>query len=167
MPLQAQPEESTSRAEAHDQSNVPDWEETSRRKFLSGAVVAAAATDAAPSVVKARGPISMRRHSTWPAKDIFREFALAFARKVNDVTGGDRTIAVLPAGAVVPAFGLRDAVSKRTLDGGHGVSVYHHGTQPALALWDPVQASEWVSAGGGRPADMSDPALGCSCSSWL
>ncbi len=49
---------------------------TSRRKFLSGAAVAAAATVAAPSVVKAQGPISMRWQSTWPSKDIFHEYAL-------------------------------------------------------------------------------------------
>jgi TRAP-type mannitol/chloroaromatic compound transport system substrate-binding protein len=42
---------------------------------------------------------------------------------------------VLPAGAVVPAFGLLDAVSKGVLDGGHGVLVYHYGKQTALALW--------------------------------
>ena len=46
---------------------------------------------------------------------------------VNDMTGGDLKIEVLPAGAVVPAFGLLDAVSKGTLDGGHGVLVYHYG----------------------------------------
>ena len=50
------------------------------------------------------------------------------------MTGGDLKIEVLPAGAVVPAFGLLDAVSKGTLDGGHGVLVYHYGKQTALAL---------------------------------
>ena len=94
---------------------------TSRRRFLRGA---AAATGAAalgfPMVVKAQGPISMRWQSTWPAKDIFHEYANDFAKKVNDMTGGDLKIEVLPAGAVVPAFGLLDAVSKGTLDGGHG-----------------------------------------------
>jgi len=30
---------------------------------------------------------------------------------------------------------LLDAVSKGTLDGGHGVLVYHYGKQTALALW--------------------------------
>ena len=51
------------------------------------------------------------------------------------MTGGDLKIEVLPAGAVVPAFGLLEAVSKGTLDGGHGVLVYHYGKQTALALW--------------------------------
>src|SRR5215203_2183925 len=131
---------------------------TSRRKFLSGAAVAAAATVAAPSVVNAQGPISMRWQSTWPSKDIFHEYALDFAKKINDMTGGDLKIEVLPAGAVVPAFGLLDAVSKGTLDGGHGVLVYHYGKQNALALWgsgpafgmDANQLLSWHKYGGGK-----------------
>ncbi|HKG83167.1 MAG TPA: TRAP transporter substrate-binding protein [Beijerinckiaceae bacterium] len=131
---------------------------TSRRKFLSGAAVAAAATVAAPSVVNAQGPVSMRWQSTWPSKDIFHEYALDFAKKVNDMTGGDLKIEVLPAGAVVPAFGLLDAVSKGTLDGGHGVLVYHYGKQTALALWgsgpgfamDANMLLAWHKYGGGR-----------------
>ena len=134
--------------------------ETSRRKFLRGAAVAAAtgAALAAPSVVKAQGPITMRWQSTWPAKDIFQEYALDFAKKVNDTTGGDLKIDVLPAGAVVPAFGLLDAVSKGTLDGGHGVLVYHYGKQTALALWgsgpafgmDANMLLSWHKYGGGK-----------------
>jgi TRAP-type mannitol/chloroaromatic compound transport system substrate-binding protein len=92
-----------------------------RRRFLKGAAAGAVATVAAPAVVNAQGPISMRWQSTWPSKDIFHEYALDYAKKVNDMTGGDLKIEVLPAGAVVPAFGLLDAVSKGVLDGGHGV----------------------------------------------
>ncbi|RRH93650.1 twin-arginine translocation signal domain-containing protein [Mesorhizobium tamadayense] len=130
----------------------------SRRKFLGEAAVAAAAIVAAPSVVKAQGPVSMRWQSTWPSKDIFHEFALDFAKKVNDMTGGDLKIEVLPAGAVVPAFGLLDAVSQGTLDGGHGVLVYHYGKQTALALWgsgpgfamDANMLLAWHKYGGGK-----------------
>ena len=132
----------------------------SRRKFLKGA--AAATTGAAlagfPMIAKAQGPISMRFQSTWPTKDIFHEFALDYARKVNDMTGGDLKIEVLPAGSVVPAFGLLDAVSKGTLDGGHGVLVYHYGKQNALALWgsspafgmDGNMLLSWHKYGGGK-----------------
>src|SRR3712207_5722662 len=88
------------------QGKAGDGARTSRRKFLGGAAVATAAGVAAPSVVKAQGPVSMRWQSTWPSKDIFHEYALDFAKKVNDMTGGDLRIEVLPAGAVVPAFGL-------------------------------------------------------------
>ena len=131
---------------------------SSRRKFLRGSAVAAAASIAAPSIAKAQGPINMRWQSTWPAKDIFHEYALDFAKKVNDMTGGDLKIEVLPAGAVVPAFGLLDAVSKGTLDGGHGVLVYHYGKQQALALWgsgpgyamDANMLLSWHKYGGGK-----------------
>ncbi len=128
-----------------------------RRKFLKGAAVATA-TVAAPAVVKAQGPISMRWQSTWPSKDIFHEYALDYAKKVNDMTGGDLKIEVLPAGAVVPAFGLLEAVSKGTLEGGHGVLVYHYGKQTALALWgsgpgygmDANMLLAWHRYGGGK-----------------
>jgi TRAP-type mannitol/chloroaromatic compound transport system substrate-binding protein len=143
-------------------STSEQTKEASRRRFLTGAAVAATATGAAalgfPAVVKAQGPISMRWQSTWPAKDIFHEYANDFAKKVNDMTGGDLKIEVLPAGAVVPAFGLIDAVSKGTLDGGHGVLVYHYGKQTALALWgsgpaygmDANMLLSWHKYGGGK-----------------
>src|ERR1700687_5181098 len=129
-----------------------------RRKFLGGAAVAGVAAVVAPSVVNAQGPINMRWQSTWPSKDILHEYALDYAKKINDMTGGDLKIDVLPAGAVVPAFGLLDAVSKGTLDGGHGVLVYHYGKQTALALWGsgPAYAMDanmllsWHKYGGGK-----------------
>src|SRR5690349_5124209 len=129
-----------------------------RRKFLGGAAMATAAAITAPSVVKAQGPINMRWQSTWPSKDIFHEYALDFGKRVNDMTGGDLKIEVLPAGAVVPAFQLLDAVSKGVLDGGHGVLVYHYGKQQALALWGsgPAYAMDanmllsWHKYGGGK-----------------
>ena len=91
-------------------------------------------------------------------KDIFHEFALDFAKKVIDMTGGELKIEVLPAGAVVPAFQLLDAVSKGTLDGGHGVLSYHYGKQTALALWgsspaygmDANMILSWHKYGGGK-----------------
>jgi TRAP-type mannitol/chloroaromatic compound transport system substrate-binding protein len=131
---------------------------TSRRRFLKVAAAGAAATVAAPNIASAQGPISMRWQSTWPSKDIFHEYALDYAKRVNDMTGGDLKIEVLPAGAVVPAFGLLDAVSKGVLDGGHGVLVYHYGKQTALALWgsgpgfamDANMLLAWHKYGGGK-----------------
>src|SRR5215510_3987737 len=131
---------------------------TSRRKFLGGAAMATAAVVTAPSVVKAQGPISMRWQSTWPSKYICHEYALDFGKRVNDMTGGDLKIEVLPAGAVVPAFQLLDADSKGVLDGGHGVLVYHDGKQQALALWgsgpgyamDANMLLAWHKYGGGK-----------------
>ena len=130
-----------------------------RRKFLKGAAVggAGAAALSFPMISKSQGVQNLRFQSTWPAKDIFHEYALDFAKKVNDMTGGEMNIEVLPAGAVVPAFGLLDAVSKGTLDGGHGVVVYHYGKNAALALWgsgpsfgmDANMLLSWHKYGGG------------------
>ena len=134
---------------------------TQRRNFLKAATGVAGGVAALgfPMIAKGQtGPVSMRWQSTWPSKDIFHEFALDYAKKVNDMTGGDLKIEVLPAGAVVPAFGLIDAVSKGTLDGGHGVLVYHYGKQNALALWgsgpafgmDGNTLLSWHRYGGGK-----------------
>jgi TRAP-type mannitol/chloroaromatic compound transport system substrate-binding protein len=133
----------------------------SRRKFLKAATGAAVggATLGVPMIAKGQtSPISMRWQSTWPSKDIFHEYALDYAKKVNDMTGGELKIEVLPAGAVVPAFGLLDAVSKGTLDGGHGVLGYNYGKQNALALWnsgpafgmDANMLLAWHKYGGGQ-----------------
>jgi TRAP-type mannitol/chloroaromatic compound transport system substrate-binding protein len=154
---------------------IKDQPEASRRKFLTRAAattaVAASAVPmfamaqdkkgpapVAPAVVSSTGPMSMRFQSTWPAKDIFHEYALDYAKTVNDMTGGDLRIEVLPAGAVVPAFGLLEAVSKGTLDGGHGVLVYSYGKSNALALWgsgpafgmDANMLLAWHKWGGGK-----------------
>ena len=137
-----------------------DAKKISRRNVLKAAVAAGgAAALGFPMIARGQtGPITMRWQSTWPQKDIFHEFALDFAKKVNDTTGGDLKIEVLPAGAVVPAFQLLDAVSKGTLDGGHGVVVYHYGKQTALALWgsgpsygmDANMMLAWHKYGGGK-----------------
>jgi TRAP-type mannitol/chloroaromatic compound transport system substrate-binding protein len=131
-----------------------------RRKFLQKAAVggAGAAALSFPMISQSQSTQTLRFQSTWPAKDIFHEYALDFAKKVNDMTGGELKIEVLPAGAVVPAFGLLDAVSKGTLDGGHGVVVYHYGKNPALALWgsgpsfgmDANMLLSWHKYGGGK-----------------
>jgi len=141
--------------------NVPQvTPAASRRRFLTGA--AAATTGAAiagfPMISVAQSPISMRWQSTWPTKDIFHEYALDYAKKVNDMSGGRLKIEVLPAGAVVKAFDLIDAVSKGTLDGGHGVTAYWYGKNAAMALWgsgpafgmDANTMLAWHYYGGGK-----------------
>ena len=127
-----------------------------RRSLLKGAAVAGAAMSA-PMVAMAQ-TTTFRFQSTWPAKDIFHEYANDFAKKVNDMASGRLKIEVLPSGAVVPAFQLLDAVNKGTLDGGHGVVAYHYGKNTALALWgsgpafgmDPNMVLAWHYYGGGK-----------------
>ncbi len=130
-----------------------------RRGFLKTAAAGAVGTAAmaAPMVSNAQ-TTTLRFQSTWPAKDIFHEYAADFAKKVNDMAGNRLKVEVLPAGAVVPAFQLLEAVAKGTLDGGHGVVAYHYGKNSALALWgsgpsygmDPNMLLAWHYYGGGK-----------------
>jgi TRAP-type mannitol/chloroaromatic compound transport system substrate-binding protein len=104
-----------------------------RRGFLAG--TAGVAALGVPMLATARAPITLRFQSTWPAQDIFHEYALDFAARVNAMSGGKLRIEMLPAGAVVKAFDLIDAVSRGRLDGGHGVVTYWHGKNSAVGLW--------------------------------
>jgi TRAP-type mannitol/chloroaromatic compound transport system substrate-binding protein len=135
---------------------MSEQKKTARRSMLKGAAVAAGAMSA-PMISRA-DTVSLRFQSTWPAKDIFHEYANDFAKRVNDMAGNRLKIEVLPAGSVVPAFQLLDAVNKGTLDGGHGVVAYHYGKNSALALWgsgpafgmDPNMVLAWHNYGGGK-----------------
>jgi len=130
-----------------------------RRRFLAKAATGtvAAGALAAPMVSNAQ-TVSLRFQSTWPAKDIFHEYANDFAKKINDMAGSRLRIEVLPSGSVVPAFQLLEGVAKGTLDGGHGVVAYHYGKNSALALWgsgpgfgmDPNMLLSWHYYGGGK-----------------
>jgi TRAP-type mannitol/chloroaromatic compound transport system substrate-binding protein len=129
---------------------------TQRRNLLKGAAVAAGAMSV-PMISSAQ-TTTWRFQSTWPAKDIFHEFASDLAKKINDMAGNRLKIEVLPAGAVVPAFQLLDAVAKGTLDGGHGVVAYWYGKNQAVALWgsgpafglDANGVLAWHYYGGGK-----------------
>ena len=130
-----------------------------RRKFLKNAAVgtAGAAALGFPMISNAQ-TVNLRFQSTWPAKDIFHEYANDYAAKVNAMSGGRLKIEVLPAGSVVKAFDMLDAVSSGTLDGGHGVLAYWYGKSPALALWgsgpaygmDANTLLAWNQYGGGQ-----------------
>src|SRR3712207_8299136 len=78
-------------------------------------------------IAKAQGVTQFRFQSTWPSKDIFHEYALDYAKKVNDMSGGELRIEVLPAGARVPAVQLLDAGWEGGPASGHGGGGYHQG----------------------------------------
>src|SRR5215475_3600944 len=130
---------------------------STRRRFLLAAGAAASATVAMPQVSRAQ-TVTWKYQSTSPTKDIFHEFAVDYAKKVNDMSGGRLKLDVLAAGAVVPAFQLQDAVHSGVLDGGHGVTVYWYGKNKAASLfgtppsmgWDAHSLLAWFYHGGGE-----------------
>jgi TRAP-type mannitol/chloroaromatic compound transport system substrate-binding protein len=136
----------------------------SRLDFLKKAALTAGTTMAAvvglpiAKRAAAQAPIVLKMQSTWSSKDIFHEIFEDWAKKVNEMVGGRLRIDVLPDKAVVPAFELIEAVSRGTLDGGHGVPAYWFGRNRAASLFgtgpsfglDAEGLLAWIHYGGGQ-----------------
>lgn len=140
----------------------PHAEDTrSRRGFLgvaaTAAVGSAAAGIAMPNVSRAE-TVTLRFQSTWPARDIFHEFAGDYAATVNSLAGGRLRLDILPSGAVVGPLQLQEAVLSGALDGGHGVTAYWYNRHPAFSLfgtppalgWKANHMLGWIKYGGGQ-----------------
>ena len=118
-----------------------------------------AAAPAASGAAPAAGPATtLRMQHGNPAGDIFFALGQDFARMVSDLTGGGLTIELLPAGAVVKAFDMADAVHKGTLDGCIAVPAFWYGKNSALSLFGTGPALghtantflSWYEYGGGK-----------------
>lgn len=134
---------------------------TSRRQFLKGGLIAtggvAASTIGAPAVL-AQSPIVLRMQTSWPSGDIWMDFAQQYVDRVERMSGGRLQIDLLPAGAVVGAFQVMDAVSDGVLDCAHTVAAYWYGKHKAASLfgtgpvfgWDGQSFLSWFYQGGGQ-----------------
>ena len=134
--------------------------QTTRRRFLQtgGAAVAGVSALAAPHVVRAQSATVIKMQSAWPSSNVFQEMAQQYADRVNAMSGGSLQIDLLPAGAVVQAFQLQDAVADGVLDAGHHVTAYWYGKNKAASLFgtgpvfgtDATQMLAWIQFGGGK-----------------
>ena len=110
----------------------------SRRSFLSkgalGGTVAAGAALSAPAVL-AQAPQVVRMQTSWPASDIWMDFAQQYIDRVEAMSGGRLSIDLLPAGAVVGAFQVMDAVNDGVIDMAHTVPVYWYGKSKAASFF--------------------------------
>jgi TRAP-type mannitol/chloroaromatic compound transport system substrate-binding protein len=106
-----------------------------RKHLLSSAGLAVlAAVVAAPTAAPAQETYRLTMQATWPAGDaLFANFQ-RWADQVGKYTSGRVQIEALPAGAVVSAFEVLDAVSDRVIDGGHAASAYWIGKDRAAVL---------------------------------
>ena len=144
-----------------------------RRSFLRkgalGGAAAAAATLAAPAVL-AQAPLVMKMQTSWPASDIWMDFAREYVTRVEEMSGGRLKIDLLPAGAVVGAFQVMDAVNDGVLDAAHTVPVYWYGKSKAASFFGtgPVFGGSagtmlaWFYQGGGKElyAELTQQILG-------
>jgi len=143
-----------------DQQTPQSTSRMSRRRLLGAAVSGSIAVGAGLSVrpAAAQSTITLKMQSTWPTKDIFHEVFVDWGKKAEEMAGGRLKIDILPAGAVVPAFQLIEAVHQSTLDGGHGVPAYWFGKNVAASLFgtgpsfglDAEGLLGWIHYGGGQ-----------------
>ncbi len=100
-----------------------------------------------------------KMQSTWPAGVFLHESAVALAKRIMEMSGGRIKIDVSPAGTIVPAFEVLDAIHRGTLQAAHSWSAYWVGKQPALNLFSSVAGGPfgmdnidyvgWLFYGGG------------------
>ena len=134
-----------------------------RRSFLKGGAAAgalAAGAAAAPAVLAGghSKAVTIKMQSSWPASDIFQEMAKQYCDRVEAMSGGRLKVELLPAGAVVKAFQVLDAVNDGIIDAGHQVPVYWYGKNKAASLFGtgPVFGGNantmmgWFYKGGGQ-----------------
>ena len=89
---------------------------------------------AAPAVL-AQAPITLKMQTSWPAADIWMDFARQYVTRVEEMSGGRLKVDLLPAGAVIGAFQVMDGVSDGVIDGAHSVCAYWYGKDKAASLF--------------------------------
>ncbi len=112
----------------------------------------------APTPATAQAPIKWKVQSAWPPTSIIQDAAKLLVEMIEKNTGGRLKIELLPAGAIVPAFEIQDAVNRGVLDAGHTTAGYILGklqafiplTHGPLLGMDFIDYFGWYWEGGGH-----------------
>ena len=114
---------------------------------------------APPPPVNAQAPQKLRFQASFPPSSLIFENLKFWAERVKAMSGGRLEIEVAPAGTIVPAFEVLDAVHKKVIDGGHTAAAYWVGKQRAATLFGPAPGGPfgmdmmdymgWIYDGGG------------------
>jgi TRAP-type mannitol/chloroaromatic compound transport system substrate-binding protein len=133
-----------------------------RRSFLTkasigGVAAAGASVLAAPALAQENPKITWRVTSSFPKSlDTIYGAAETMAKSVSDMTDGNFTLQVFPAGELVPGLEAADAVASGTVEACHTVPYYFWGKDPTFALGATVpfglnarQMNAWHYYGGG------------------
>lgn len=97
--------------------------------------------------------------STWPAANLLHESPMIMAKAIDEMSAGRLKMDVVPAGTLVPAFEVLDAVHKGVMDAAHSWPGYWTGKNMAAGLFGPPPAGpfglgrdeflSWLHSGGG------------------
>jgi TRAP-type mannitol/chloroaromatic compound transport system substrate-binding protein len=104
-------------------------------------------------------PMVWKMQSTWPGANLLHYSAQELAKMIDEMSGGRLKMEVLPAGTIVGAFEVLDAVNRGLLDAAHGWPGYWVGKHAAAGLYGPPPGGpfgmgreefiSWMFAGGG------------------
>lgn len=129
-----------------------------RRMALAAALALALFALAATPAAHAQ-TTKLRFQASFPSSSTFFDTFKYWADRVKIMSGGRLEIEVLPAGTLVPAFEVLDAVHKQVIDGGHTAAAYWVGKNRAAALFGPTPGGPfgfdildyqgWLYHGGG------------------
>ena len=128
--------------------------------FKSLAARAVALSVLAASSLAQAEKVTIRVQSVIPSKADVVHMLNEFAKDVSDLTNGEVTIEVLPAGAVVGVKETLDAVDQGLIEGGFAWTHYWSGKHPAAMLFgspvagagvgiDNIAFVSWFLYGGG------------------
>ncbi|MFO1351323.1 MAG: TRAP transporter substrate-binding protein [Gammaproteobacteria bacterium] len=126
------------------------------KSVVSTAIASAFALGA--SLVSAQQTINLKMQATWPASLTLYENFQFWAERVNKLTDGAIKVETMPAGTVVPAFEVLDAVNKKVIDGAHAWAGYWTGKDKTSILFtggpgalgmDYIDYIGWMYEGGG------------------
>ncbi|CAM4100916.1 TRAP transporter substrate-binding protein [Bordetella muralis] len=131
-----------------------------RRSFLKKATLGAAAGGAAlaaPVLAQESPTLNWRLASSFPrSADAIFSGGENLAKYVAEATDGKFNIRAFPAGEIVPALQVLDAVQNNTIECGHTASYYYYGKDPALCFDGAVpfglntrQMNAWMRHGNG------------------
>ena len=131
-----------------------------RRDFIkkAGAATAAGAFSPLMFANAQASTFNFGMVTSWPtALDTIYGGATNTAALIEELTGGDVTIEVFPAGAQVGGLEVYDAVSSGAFEMGHTASYYYVGKDPAHAFFaclpfgfNAQQQNAWLATGGGQ-----------------
>jgi TRAP-type mannitol/chloroaromatic compound transport system substrate-binding protein len=136
--------------------------DTTRRRALAAVAATAAATTIVaplfrPGIARAQSsPRRWRMVTSWgknlPGPGISAE---RLAQRIMAMSQGEIAIEVFPAGTIVPAFGVLDAITSGAVEMGHTASLFWSGKLPAAPLFttvpfglSPQAHIGWLSGGG-------------------
>ena len=111
-----------------------------------------------PAPATAQAPIRWKVQTAWPPTSIVQDAAKLLVETIDKTSGGRLKMDLLPAGAIVPAFEVQDAVNRGVIDAGHTAGGYIIGKHPAfiplthgpLFGMDFIDYYGWYWEGGGH-----------------